>query len=148
MMMKNSTTGTIVAVAAMLLGSIQVFAATVDGISGPVFVNKGNGFVSVTGATQIGAGDVVMARDGGRAEVIYADGCRTRVEAGQSVSVAGSGGSTKDAGVELSPCAAGGAAGLAGGIAPSTLLVGAAVVAAGVGAAVLLSNNDSKPSSP
>ena len=88
-----------------------------------------------------------MARDGGRAEVIYADGCRTRVEAGQSVSIASSG-STKDAGVELSPCATDGGLAGAGGIAPSTLLVGGVVVAAGVGAAVILSNNDSKPSSP
>ncbi len=145
--MKNSTTGTLVAVAAVLLGTIQTLAATVDGISGPVFVNKGRGFQTVTAATQINPGDIVMARDGGRAEVIYADGCRTRVEAGQPVSVASSGG-IKDGGVELSPCAADGRVAGAGGIAPGALLVGGVVVAAGIGAAVILSNNDSKPSSP
>lgn len=140
MNMRNSTTGTIVAVAAMLLGSVQVFAATVESISGAVFVNKGQGFQAATLGTQVKPGDIVMVRDGGEALVVYEDGCQSHVKSDKTVTVG-----------RASPCSAVDGSQLKPGtIAPDTLLIGGVVVAAGVGVAVILSNNDSnnKPASP
>ena len=138
--MRNSTTGTIVAVAALLLGSVQVFAATVESISGAVFVNKGQGFQAATLGTQVNPGDIVMVRNGGEALVVYGDGCQSHVKSGKTVTVGTS-----------SPCSAVDQSQLKPGtIGPDTLLIGGVVVAAGVGVAVILSNNDSnnKPASP
>jgi hypothetical protein len=139
-MMKNSTKRTIVAIAAVLIGSIQASAATVESVSGSVFVNRGKGFVAATGGTQVKTGDVVMVRDGGEALVVYTDGCQARVKPAESITV-----------TEASPCSLAKEANLTPGLpAPGTLLIGAAVVGGTIAGAIALSNNDSKssPASP
>jgi hypothetical protein len=136
-------------------------AASLEAIAGTVLVNKGQGFRPVTGRTEIGGGDAVMANAGGSAEIVYQDGCRSRVEPGRVVAVASTprNGSLKDAPVELSPCSGGPAAqsgtigtsataadpGLAAlGAVDPNLLIGAGVVGGAVAAAIALSG----PSSP
>jgi hypothetical protein len=131
-MTKNTATGTVTIVAAIFMGAIQALAATLSGVTGQVFINSGKGFVAAKDGATVNPGDVVMAREGASAKVVFADGTSLVVEAGKSLAV----GTT-----------AGLATG-AGGLSTATLLVGAGAVAAGVGAAVILSNNDSKPSSP
>lgn len=128
--MKNSTTIALIAAAAMLVGAVQASAATLNGVTGQIFVNSGNGFKSVKNGATVNPGDVVMARNGGTAQIVYADGSSMIVEPGKSVSVGTSAG------------------GVHSGITHTQLMVGAGVVAAGVGAAVIISNNNSKPSSP
>ena len=130
--MSKCMTRVTVAIAAVLLSAVQTFAATLSGVTGQVFINSGSGFITAENGQTVNPGDVVMAREGASANVVFPDGTSLVVEAGKSLSV----GTT-----------AGVAAGV-GGLSTATLLVGAGVVAAGVGAAVLLSNNESKPSSP
>ncbi|MEQ1696840.1 MAG: hypothetical protein ABL901_13460 [Hyphomicrobiaceae bacterium] len=139
-MIKNSTTGTVLAVAALLLGTVHASAATVEGLSGSAFVNRGKGFQAASLGEQVKPGDIIMVRDGGEALIVYSDGCQSHVTSGKTVTVG-----------EASPCSLTDSSNLKPGtIGPSTLLIGAGAVAAGVGAAVLLSNKDSKnnPASP
>ena len=130
--MKNSTKRAIVAVAAVLIGSIQAFAATLSGVTGQVFINKGQGFKAAENGATVNPGDVVMAREGASANVVFPDGTSLAVEAGKSVSV----GTT--AGV------------VGGGLTTGTLIAGAGLVGGVIAGAVVLSNQDSKssPASP
>lgn len=69
-----------------LAGAVE--AATVSLVSGPVSVNKGNGFKPIHTSTSGNAGDMVMAGAGGKAEITYDDGCKETVNAGETVSIA------------------------------------------------------------
>jgi len=62
-------------------------AATLDGIEGTVLVNRGSGYVSVIYATQLQPGDSVVAKPGGRGQIIYEDGCVVTVSPGSVESV-------------------------------------------------------------
>jgi hypothetical protein len=70
-------------------------AATVESIHGEVLVNRGTGFQRVSGVVHVNPGDTVMVSPGGKARVIYADGCPDFVSPGAVVRVS-----------EQSPCAA------------------------------------------
>lgn len=136
--MKNSTKRTVVAIAAMLIGSVQASAATIETVSGSVFVNRGKGFEAVTGGAQVNVGDIVMVREGGEALVVYTDGCQARVEPAQTIKVG-----------EVSPCSLAKEANLTPGLpAPGSLLLGAAVVGGAIAGAIALSGGNSSPASP
>ena len=84
------------AVFSSLMLALPASAATVQVTSGNVFIDRGEGYASVSGATSAKSGDMVMAMAGGRGEIVYDDGCRQAVEVGSVVVVS-----------EISPCAAG-----------------------------------------
>ena len=84
-----SGSGACLAIAVANGASSGASAATVQTNSGPVLVNTGSGgFEPVSGTTQIGPGAQVMARSGGDADVVQADGSRARVEPGAVVTIA------------------------------------------------------------
>ena len=62
-------------------------AATLDGIEGTVLVNRGSGYLAVDYATQLQTGDSVVAKPGGRGQIIYEEGCTVTVRPGSVVSV-------------------------------------------------------------
>lgn len=120
-----------------------VLSASVVNIQGGVSINRGLGFKSVAGPTEVGAGDAVMVSKGGSAQIVYSDTCLVDVYPGPVIRVATS-----------SPCLSqptqqpGATAG--GQITFDPLVIGAGIAAAGgsVAAAVLLTKSDSKPVSP
>lgn len=63
-------------------------AATVKPLQGDVLVNRGSGYEHVRGTSQASVGDIVMARPGGRAQVVYNDTCSVAVRPGQVVAIA------------------------------------------------------------
>lgn len=142
-----------VALATTVCLSLPCDAATLQSVAGQVAINSGAGYKPASSGSQANVGDVVMARPGSRAQLVYADGCKVPVNPGAVVTVAAE-----------SPCA--GAYAQAG---PQCLpgdlrwecnavnyLLGGAVVAGGITAAILLSQkkdkNDNvyyvKPASP
>jgi hypothetical protein len=82
--------------AAVVALSGSAFAATVTSIEGSLKVNTGSGYRAVSGTAEVNPGGSVMVGPGGKAEIIYSDGCRTPVTSG-SVSVV----------APVSPCAQG-----------------------------------------
>lgn len=133
-----------------------VLAATVIVTSNPVYLSSGNGFHQISGSKVVGPGASLMAKSGGRAELIFDDGCRVVVNAEVVIHVGSQGksGSLKDTPAEVSPCALGELdPGLTGGTAlASSYIVAAAAAAVGavaVGvAAGTGTSNDSGPVSP
>lgn len=83
----------VLAVFSSLALSFPASAAMVQAIGEDVFIDRGQGYASVSGPTSVKAGDVVMVTVGGSGEVIYDDGCRQAVEVGAVVVVG-----------ETSPC--------------------------------------------
>ncbi|MEZ5899144.1 MAG: hypothetical protein R3D51_06575 [Hyphomicrobiaceae bacterium] len=57
-------------------------AATVEVIRGRVSINAGEGFLPVSGSAAAGSGNTVMAAPGAAANIVYENGCKVRVEAG------------------------------------------------------------------
>jgi hypothetical protein len=76
-----------IAVAAIALLPVAAEAAMVQALDAPVSLNRGAGFQRVVGTTEAGPGDLVLAGNTGRAEIIYDNGCREIVEPGQTVAV-------------------------------------------------------------
>jgi len=112
----------IAALAASVSLSLPSFAATLRSVSGQVLINRGTGYKPVTTGAEAKTGDVVMARPGASAQLVYADGCKTAVSPGSVVTI----------GAE-SPCA-----GAYAQVGPQTdwrpyLIAGAALAAAGGG---------------
>lgn len=66
-------------------------AATLTGVSGPVLVDSGKGFVKVSANAEIPAGSRVMISKGGQAVLAYADGCSKTLGANTITTVVGSG---------------------------------------------------------
>ncbi len=66
----------------------SALAATVKPVQGEVLVNRGNGYEYVRGTSQASVGDIVMARPGGSAQVVYNDKCSVTVRPGQVVTIA------------------------------------------------------------
>jgi hypothetical protein len=83
------------AASAIALGGSAV-AATVTSIEGRLQINTGSGYHTVSGTTEAKPGASVMVGPGGKAEILYADGCRTPVTPGAVAVVA-----------PVSPCAQG-----------------------------------------
>lgn len=101
-------------------------AATVNYTGGEVFVDRGSGYMPLRNSMTVRPGDIVMAKVGGTADIVYEDGCRQAVDVGTIVTVGPS-----------SPCAAN---------APpsdtTVYVLGGLAVAAGVGVAIALSGDD------
>jgi hypothetical protein len=130
----------IAVIALSMLVPVAAEAAMVQALDAPVYVDRGRGFQSIVGATEVMPGHLVRAGDTGRAQIIYDNGCKEVVEPGQTVSVAG-GSATDDKTLREPPrCPRAGA-----------WLIGVAV-AGGVAAIILLDDDDDdgrpKPVSP
>jgi hypothetical protein len=113
-------------------------AATLANIEGAVFVDHGDGFRPVVAGSELAPGDRVWA-DAGSANIVYNNGCSSRVGSNQTVAVLASapacdGGSLKNAS-DMAP------------IDVDPVLVGGAAAAGAVGLAVALSTGGS-PHSP
>jgi hypothetical protein len=127
-MRSANTAGVATALSLLFAGAVQ--AATVDVLNGPVSLNQGNGFRSISSSASAAGGDLVMAGAGGQAEITYDDGCKQTVNSGETVSVG-----------EVSPCKLG-----VLGDPMTVLVVGSLGVAAVVGLVTAVTDNG--PSSP
>jgi hypothetical protein len=65
----------------------SAFAATLDGVTGNVVINRGDGFQRVVGTTKARAGDLIVAHATGRAILTYEDGCLVKIRPGPVVRV-------------------------------------------------------------
>ena len=88
-------TGIVIGLIAVLFGLPTLAAtvqpvATVEPVAGKVSLNRGQGFKEVTGRAQANAGDQVMVNPGGRAKIVYLEGCMVDVRPGAVVGIAGS----------------------------------------------------------
>ena len=118
---------------ALLATGSQAYAATINVKSGPLYIDRGDGYKPVASSVQGKAGDTVMVTAGGSGEIVYDDGCRQPVEIGAVVVI---GTASPCVGAETAPV-------------DHTLIIGGLVVAGGVAAAIALSggsDNDSPAS--
>ena len=94
-------------------------------LQGIVKVNRGGGYQTVPGSTEVAPGASVMADPGGSAKIIYADGCTVQVLPGAVVTVAAQ-----------PPCLVTGATepapGMGTGISDTTLAIGGVALVGGV----------------
>lgn len=61
--------------------------ASLEIFNNPVRVNFGSGFVPVSNGAKLQIGDSAMALQGGRAQIVYDDGCTDPVDDGEVVLV-------------------------------------------------------------
>ena len=121
-------------------------------VEGTVFVNHGDGFQPASTGTALSSGDRVRVGSSGAVNIVYENGCSTRVGPSQVAVVLATppscqGARLKDGGLVVGAgVGIGDGAPAAGGIGTETLLVGGLVVAAGVGIAVAVSNNNNSNS--
>ncbi len=132
----------------------QASAASLVVSAGKVSVNTGEGFRTIRLPTAVGAGTAVMVSPGGRADIVYDNGCRQIVSGGVVAVVASNPPSCtpraslgankcglKDTGPE---CAAADPEA----VSHDHLILGAIVAGGGVAAAIALSHDHDKPASP
>ncbi len=109
-------------------------AALLVNVEGAVAVNRGDGYQPAPAGAGIAPGDRVRAETGS-ADIVYENGCTVKVGPGQTVLVL------------YTPPACNAAE--SSGLSTTTYVVGGIAVAGGIGAAaILLSQNNSKPASP
>ncbi|MFY9643321.1 MAG: hypothetical protein WAK07_20830 [Rhodomicrobium sp.] len=113
-------------------------AATLTNVEGAVSINRGNGDQQGAAGVELNPGDRVKAGKGS-ADILYANGCSTRVDANHVMVVlatppACGGGGLKDGVVAVEE--------------PSSLLIGGLIVAGGAGAAIAIANSNNHPASP
>lgn len=109
----------------------QGSAAVVEPVQGNVRINPGEGFRTIAGPTGAPAGTMVMVGRQSAAVIVYANGCRFRVEPGMTVRV-------QD---PPPPCDVVAAP-------DSTFLVVGAAAAAGIGVAIAASSDKKPAASP
>jgi hypothetical protein len=78
----------IIAAASTLLIAGSSQAALLRNVEGKVLLNKGDGFWEVFGKTPVTAGDRVLVRGKGSAEIDYGEGCVSKVSANETAIVA------------------------------------------------------------
>ncbi|MCB1484096.1 MAG: hypothetical protein KDJ17_04295 [Hyphomicrobiaceae bacterium] len=109
-------------------------AATVEVVRGNVSINAGEGFLPVSGSAAAGAGSTVMAAPGAAADIVYENGCKVRVEAG-NVGVVSSSPPTCPGGQQFASSNQG------------LLLLGALAVGGVVAGVAIMSSSEDKPAS-
>lgn len=118
-------------------------AASVINVQGGVSVNRGVGFKSITGPTEVGAGDSVMVSKGGSAQIVYSDTCLVDVFPGAVIRIAASSPCLNPPSQQTGVTPGGQVA-----FDPFVIGLGAAAIGGGVAAGVLLSKGSSSPVSP
>lgn len=76
-----------IGLAASMALTVSAEAAMVQALEGPVFVDNGQGYQAISGAMQIAPGNLVLAGNGGKAQILYENGCSVAVDSGQTVAV-------------------------------------------------------------
>ena len=124
-------------------------------VEGAVSVNRGDGFQPVSAGTALSSGDRVRVSAGGSVNIVYENGCSTRVGPSQVAVVLATPPSCQGARLKDGGLVVGAGVGIGDGLkdgpagfGTDTLLAGGLVVAAGVGIAVAVSNNDNNQVSP
>ena len=131
-----------VLLAVAMMASTAGHAATLEA-TGQVSVNRGSGFLPVSGAAQVSPGDRVMVGPGASAQIVYDGGCREVIAAGSVGYVKGA--SLKDGPVcAASTSAAHAATGSGiGGFTAGQVVGAVAVVGVGAASIALLHKNSS-----
>ncbi|MGI9405294.1 MAG: hypothetical protein ACR2O4_02890 [Hyphomicrobiaceae bacterium] len=134
---------------ALLLPVVPAAAAVVKPISGDVFVNTGQGFKVVKTAKKFPAGTQVTLPVGAKAAIDYGANCVVPLTPGAVLSIAPNPPCSQSANLPEDDSQV---AGLRDELAPPpqdpTIYIIGGLAAAGGIAAVILSNNDSRPASP
>jgi hypothetical protein len=133
-------------------------AALVINAGGTVLLNQGKGFSEVATITEVHAGDRILVRGEGRAQIDYGDGCLVELSANQSAVVSASSGCAESALYSTSSTSASPASGslkdTPAAVAPQTtdtndgLIIGGLVIAGGAAVALGGDHDSSKPTSP
>ena len=76
----------LVALSAVFISTVA-FAATVTPERGEVLLNRGEGYRLVKEATEVVAGNQLIANPHGKGQVVFADGCVLKVEPGVVVTI-------------------------------------------------------------
>ena len=121
---------------------------------GAVFVNHGDGFQPAGIGTTLSSGDRVRVGSGGSVNIVYENGCSTRVGPSQVTVVLATPPSCQGARLKDGGLVVGAGVGIRDGVpgpagfGTETLIAGGLVVGAGVGIAVAVSSNDNNQVSP
>jgi len=134
---RNSKRRAVSAAVIVALFATNAGAVTLSNIEGTVSVNRGDGFQPASIGAPLSSGDRVRAGASGSANIVYENGCSTRVAPSQVAVVLATPPSCQGASLKDGPAYA------PAGIGTDTLLIGGLVVGAGVGIAVALSNDNS-----
>lgn len=124
----------------------SVMAAVLDSLEGAVFINRGTGFTTVEGTTELNAGDLVLVSEGGEARIVYYEGCTETVEPDRVsvvASVAPCSSGTTGSTSESSNVSANSAANNGVATKGTDYIIGAAVIGGAAAAIVLLTQDDS-----
>jgi hypothetical protein len=147
-------------VATLALGAVSgAQAALLVPVEGTVLVNRGDGFVQAPEITEVKAGDRVLVRGEGQAQIDYGDGCLIEVKANHSAVVGDTSGCDKAALYSTSstsgaPATTGSLKDRPIALAPQQpvgpdmerLIMGGLLIAGGT--AAIISNDDKRPASP
>jgi hypothetical protein len=60
-----------IGLAASMALTVSAEAAMVQALEGPIFVDNGQGYQAISGAMQIAPGNLVLAGNGGKAQILY-----------------------------------------------------------------------------
>jgi hypothetical protein len=66
---------------------VNAQAAMIQELDEQVFVNRGEGFRGIAGATEAAPGSLVRTGHTGRAQIVYDNGCKVIVEPDQTVEI-------------------------------------------------------------
>ena len=123
----------------LMLSAATAQAATVTVLNGTAQVNRGRGYESITGTSEVAPGDFILVSVNSEASINYGEGCKTAVSAGAVAVV-----------LEQPPCEplTTGAVSDGGGPSYAMIGVGALAIAGGVGLAVVLSSDKDKKDKP
>ena len=140
----------------MALAAAPVEAARLQGATGNVVVNRGQGFVPVKGDSEVFAGDQIVVGAGGQAVLAYGDGCDVPVEVGKVTEVGPKPPCqlgrqiTTQAVNDPAPAPAPADGGAFGGIfeGPGLIIAAGVAVAVGVGVAIAVNSGGSSSASP
>ena len=135
-------------IAALFASSAE--AVMLANVEGTVSVNRGDGFQPASAGTALSSGDRVRVGSGGSVNIVYGNGCSTRVGPSQVAVVLATPPSCQGARLKDGGLVVGAGVGIgdglkdgpAAGIGTETLIAGGLVVGAGVGIAVALSNDN------
>jgi hypothetical protein len=116
-------------------------AATLADINGLVFVNHGNGFLSAPDGAALAPGDRIRT-DEGSANIVYENGCSSKIGPHQVVVVLWTPPTCNEGGLKD------GAAATPDGFPTGALVLGGLIGGGAVGLAVALSSNETRPNSP
>ena len=113
--------------------------ATLQGLSGKVLMNKGDGLVSGKPGTALVDGDRIVTLDKSSAKIVFADGCTVTLEENNIFVI------NAELGCKALPVASTGAAAAGGMSGTTAALIGVGVLGLGLAIGGGNGNNDNRP---